>query len=167
MKVDCWSVKVIFFNQTRAYVWASLYCSSNFVFCSLPLRACLVKQSLHNVLNTDTAEWISEVFLSVYCLFTGPNSRAGACHWSACIHCKVHRHAQLGQVPWARGFIMLFPVLLWLVRRTRTRTGKWTFVRAVYVFHSSETWLELHLFFSSRGDKCLSEQTDLGPCCPM
>lgn len=130
---------------------------------------------------------VCRTFSALRRLPTGPNTGAGTCQRSARVHRRVHGHALLWQVPWARGVFMLLLLLLWLVRRRRKwmhRGSKqcmsvcvsresWCFFFPLFkarYFHSSDSWLQLHSFFwiPSRDNKCLeSEQTDLGPRCPL
>lgn len=140
----------------RAYSWDTVYFSSNSIFCNPPLSACTLREQS---VQKHEGESVKEFLL--YLLLTGPNSGAGTRHWSARVHCRVHGHAQLWQVPWAWGVIMLLPVLLWLVRRRMTtRRRKWMHRRSsvcmwvffsmlfkARYFHSSETRLHLHLVF--------------------
>lgn len=105
----------------RDYSWDTVYFSSNSIFCNFPLSACTLREQS---VQKHEGESVKEFLL--YLLLTGPNSGAGTRHWSARVHCRVHGHAQLWQVPWAWGVIMLLPVLLWLVRRRMTtRRRKW------------------------------------------
>lgn len=107
-----------------------------------------------------SVKWISgdlicRTFSAVYRLPTGPNSGAGTRHRSAHVHCRVHRHAQLRQVPWAWRVFMLLPVLLWLVRRRMKRMHRWTcmcvFSFLLFIaqyFHSTRSRLHLHSAFT-------------------